>query len=120
MFMHVWCGGTTLGPPPPPLSDWAKLSPGLWPIKNFLWRPSAQVSLGQKFFFGAFGASNNSGSPEGGGVPPTAPPTHPPWTPPPYGKLCPRNHQLPTAANSQPPTAANRSQPPTFEVEKVP
>ena len=27
-------------PPPPPLSDWVNFSPGLQPIKNFLWRKS--------------------------------------------------------------------------------
>ena len=30
-------GGGLTPPPPPPPSDWANFSPGLWPIKNFLW-----------------------------------------------------------------------------------
>ena len=33
----LWVGGLT-PPPPPLLSDWANFSPGLQPIRNFLWR----------------------------------------------------------------------------------
>ena len=36
-----------------------------------------------------FGASNNSGCPEGGGSPPQPHPPTPPWTPPPPSELCP-------------------------------
>ena len=41
-LVGVWGGSDTPHPlplgPPPPLSDLAKFSPGLQPIKNFLWR----------------------------------------------------------------------------------
>ena len=58
--------------PPPPTPP--KL------IGQIFLAPSAQVSLGQKSLFGAFGASNNSGSLEGGmgGRPHSPPPTPPP------------------------------------------
>ena len=61
-------------PPPsdPPLSEWANFSLGLGPINSGAF--GASQFRPQNFF----GASHNSGSPEGGG-PPTAPP--PPRTP---------------------------------------
>ena len=69
---------------PPPLQNFLRVF-GQSKIFSGAFGPS---QFRPKNFFGAFGASNNSGSPEGGGggVPPTAPPTHPPpplWTPPP-------------------------------------
>ena len=73
--------------PPPLLIDWANFSPGLQPINIFLWRLQRK-SFRPKNFFGAFGASNNSGFPggEGGGPTPQPldPPTHP--QPPPLSK----------------------------------
>ena len=57
-------------PPPPPLSDSANFSPGLQPIKVF----SGAFGASQFRPKNLFGASNNSGSPEGVGGGATAPP----------------------------------------------
>ena len=72
---------TAPGTPPPLLSDWAKFSPGLQQIKNFLWRPSVQVSLGHKISSAPSVPLTTQGL--RGGVPPTAPPQPPPLDPPP-------------------------------------
>ena len=81
-------GGRGLTPPtpppswtPPPFKGLGKFSPGLHPIKNFLWRPSAQVSLGKTI---SSASPTTQGLLRGGGVPPTAPPPpHPPPSDPP-------------------------------------
>ena len=78
---HLMGGGSDpppppppLGPPPPPLlSDWANFSPGLRPIKIFSGAFGAS-KFRPKNLFGAFGTSNNSGSPEPPGPPPDPPP----------------------------------------------
>ena len=77
-----------LGPPPPPSQVIGQIFLRVFGQSKIFSGAFAASQFTAKTFFGAFGAPNNSGSPEGrGGVPPTARPTHPPWTPPPQRKL---------------------------------
>ena len=69
-------------PPPPLLSDWAKVFLRVFGQSKIFSGAFAASQFRPKNFFGAFGASNNSGSPAGGG-PPTAPPPPPHLGPPP-------------------------------------
>ena len=67
-------GGGGLIPAPPLLSDWGNFLRAFGQSKVFCSVFGAS-QFRPKQLFGAFGASNNSGSPEGGGgVPPSDPP----------------------------------------------